>query len=194
MPIYYSPDGNPEVWKEKPSGYFTEAEWEENNAPTEEELAEAAVIEAQRRSNAVLMLRVQEDLVQTGAFDSSQFSVFAKAGLFQEWAADQAYAKGYRLAHKGVVYEVVQDVTSIESQPPDAVGMLAVYRPLSVDPETGEEPDGSREHPFVFIYGMDVARDKYYSYNDNLYLAKSDMPVCVWPPDTEGLWQWELVV
>ena len=74
-----------------------------------------------------------------------------------------------------------------------ATGMLAVYRPLSVDPETGEEPNGSQEHPYAFIYGMDVHSGKYYSYNNHLYLAKSDMMPCVWPPDTEGLWQWELV-
>lgn len=69
----------------------------------------------------------------------------------------------------------------------------SVYRPLSVDPETGDEPDGSQEHPFAFLYGMDMYSGKYYSYNNHLYLAKSDMMACVWPPDTEGLWQWELV-
>lgn len=26
---YYSPEGNPEVWDEKPQGYFTVEEWEE---------------------------------------------------------------------------------------------------------------------------------------------------------------------
>lgn len=27
MPVFYSPDGNPEIWKEKPAGYLTEDEW-----------------------------------------------------------------------------------------------------------------------------------------------------------------------
>ena len=27
MPVYYSPSGNPEIWDEKPVGYFTEEEW-----------------------------------------------------------------------------------------------------------------------------------------------------------------------
>lgn len=27
MSTFYSPDGNPEVWKEKPEGYFTPEEW-----------------------------------------------------------------------------------------------------------------------------------------------------------------------
>lgn len=27
MPRFYSPSGNPEMWKEKPIGYYTEEEW-----------------------------------------------------------------------------------------------------------------------------------------------------------------------
>lgn len=161
--------------------------------PTEEELLERAVAEAKVQSSRILMARMQADIVQTGAFAAAEFATFAKAGLFTDWAAGQTYAKGYRLTHKGIVYEVMQEVTAIENQPPDAAGLLAVYRPLSVDPETGDEPDGSQERPYAFIYGMDVYSGKYYSYNNHLYLAKSDMTACVWPPDTEGLWQWELV-
>lgn len=45
MPTYYSPNGNPEVWAEKPNGYFTPEEWQaahpapEPTPPTDEELA-----------------------------------------------------------------------------------------------------------------------------------------------------------
>lgn len=177
------------LWEEEKARLEEEA----NRPPTDEELAAQAVAEARAQSRSILMARMQADMVQTGAFTATEFATFAKAGLFTDWAAGQTYAKGYRLAHKGIVYEVMQEVTSLENQPPFAKGMLAVYRPLSVDPETGDEPDGSREHPFAFIYGMDVHSGKYYSYNNHLYLAKSDMTACVWPPDTEGLWQWELV-
>ena len=149
--------------------------------------AQAAVA----KSRTILMARMQADMVQTGAFAAAEFAIFARAGLFTDWAAGQTYAKGYRLAHEGIVYEVMQEVTAIENQPPDAAGMLAVYRPLSVDPETGEEPDGSREHPFAFLYGMDVTKDSYYTYEGKLWLARADMPACVWTPGTEGLWQWE---
>ena len=164
-----------------------------NRKPTEEELAAQAVAEAQAQSRSILMARMQADMVQTGAFAAAEFATFAKAGLFTDWAAGQTYAKGHRLAHKGSVYEVMQEVTAIENQPPDAAGMLAVYRPLSVDQETGDEPDGSREHPYAFIYGMDVTKDSYYTYEGKLWLAKADMPACVWTPGTEGLWQWEEV-
>ena len=161
--------------------------------PTSEELATQAVAEAKAQSSTILMARMQVDMVQTGAFAAADFATFAKAGLFADWAAGQTYVKGYLLAHKGIVYEVMQEVTSLENQPPDAAGMLAVYRPLSVDPETGDEPDGSREHPYTFIYGMDVTKDSYYTYEGKLWLAKADMPACVWVPGTEGLWQWEEV-
>ena len=46
MPTYYSPAGNPEVWEEKPAGYFTPEEWQsahpapEPTPPTPEEQAE----------------------------------------------------------------------------------------------------------------------------------------------------------
>ena len=159
--------------------------------PAPEELAAQAVAVAMAQSRSILMARMQADMVQTGAFAAAEFATFAKAGLFANWAAGQTYAKGYRLAHKGIVYEVMQEVTAIENQPPDAAGMLAVYRPLSVDPETGEEPDGSKEHPYAFLYGMDVTKDSYYTYEGKLWLARADMPACVWTPGTEGLWQWE---
>ena len=159
--------------------------------PTDEELAAQALAEARAQSSTILMARMQADMVQTGAFAAAEFAIFARAGLFTDWAAGQTYAKGYRLAHEGIVYEVMQEVTAIENQPPDAAGLLAVYRPRSVDPETGEEPDGSREHPFAFLYGMDVTKDSYYSYEGKLWLARADMPACVWTPGTEGLWQWE---
>lgn len=187
MPIYYSPSGNPEMWDDKPDGYLTEDEWNDTHSLTKEE----RIAQAIENSHAILMARMQADMVQTGSFAADEFATFAVAGLFMEWTAGQTYAKGYRLAHKGIVYEVMQEVTAIENQPPDTAGMLAVYRPLSVDPETGDEPDGSRERPFSFLYGMDVKNGSYYSYEGKLWLAKADMPACVWVPGTAGLWQWE---
>lgn len=156
---------------------------------TEEELRNEAYTE----STVLLTASALHEQAQKSSFPPEAFSLFAKAGLFDEWAPDVRYSKGSRLVCDGIVYEVQQDAQSIESQPPFAAGMLALYRPLSVDPETGGEPDGSKENPYSFIYGMDVHSGKYYSYNNHLYLAKSDMTACVWPPDTEGLWQWELV-
>ena len=148
---------------------------------------------AQTAALSIISSSMARTYIQTASFSTGEFALFSTAGLFDEWAPDVQYSKGFRLVCDGVVYEVQQDVLSVESQPAFAAGMLAVYRPLSVDPETGDEPDGSREHPYAFLYGMDVTKDSYYSYEGKLWLARADMPACVWTPGTEGLWQWEEV-
>ncbi|OUO94742.1 hypothetical protein [Cloacibacillus sp. An23] len=165
---------------------------EEPYVPTDEEIAEAERAAAEREANAVLASKSRANMVQTMSFTSSEFALLAKAELFPVWTVGETYPQGRRIQHDGIVYEVVVSagVTAQEYQPPSGEGMLAVYRPLSVDPETGTESDGTQDNPYVYIYGMDVEKDSYYSYNDRLYKAEADMPACVWTPDTEGLWQW----
>ncbi len=169
-------------------------EEEANRPPTPEEQAARETAAATAASGAILTSRMQRQLVQVEAFTPVEFATFAKAGLFEAWAAGQTYAKSARFVHEGVVYEAQQDVTAQTHQAPGSTGMLAVYRPLSVDAGTGAEPDGSREHPYSFIHGMDVYNGKYYTFEDKLYLAKADMKPCTWSPGTPGLWQWEVVV
>lgn len=165
---------------------------EEPYVPTEEEIAAAELAAAKREADAVLAAKSRVNMVQTMSFTSAEFSLLAKAELFPVWTAGETYPQGRRIQHEGIVYEVVaaDGVTAEAHQPPNGEGMLAVYRPLSVDPETGTEPDGTQDNPYIFIYGMDVEKDSYYSYNGKLYKAETDMPACVWPPDTAGLWQW----
>ena len=165
---------------------------EEPYVPTEEEIAEAEKAQAKREADALIAAKSRANMVQTMSFTSAEFSLLAKAELFPVWTAGETYPQGRRIQHEGIVYEVVsaEGVTAQEHQPPSADGMRAVYRPLSVDPDTGTEPDGTQDNPYIFIYGMDVEKDSYYSYNGKLYKAETDMPACVWPPDTEGLWQW----
>lgn len=147
----------------------------------------------EEQATTILANSLRTMAAQTQSFSTAQFSVLAQAGVFEEWEAGKTYQAGYRLAHEGIVYEVIQDVTSQAHQPPNAEGMLAIYRPLSVNAETGEEPDGTMENPYEFLYGMDVEEGSYYAYEGKLYLAKADMPACVWYPGTAGLWQWEEV-
>lgn len=40
---YISPEGNPEIWLEKPEGYYTPEEWELLNAPAEPTLEEQEI-------------------------------------------------------------------------------------------------------------------------------------------------------
>lgn len=169
-------------------------EEEANRPPTPEEQAAMELAEAIATSDEILTARMQRQFVQTETFTSAEFATFAKAGLFEAWAAGAKYVKGNRLVHEGVVYEVQQAVTAQAHQAPGSTGMLAVYRPLSVDAGTGAEPDGSREHPYSFINGMDVTNGKYYTFESKLYLAKANMTPCIWNPGTAGLWQWEVVV
>ena len=148
----------------------------------------------EEQADSILKASMRTMAAQTAAFTPAQYSVLAQAHVFENWEAGKTYQAGYRLAHEGIVYEIIQDVLSLESQPPNAEGMLAIYRPLSVDVETGEEPDGTQEHPYEFLYGMDVENGCYYTYEGKVWLAKADMKPCVWNPGTEGVWQWEEVV
>ena len=113
--------------------------------------------------------------------------------LFRTW--EEVLAAGAPLAQNtiindgGTLYRVVQagGVTPQQHQPPHGEGMLAVYRPIDT------AHTGTQEDPIPWVYGMDCAQGKYYSYNGAVYLCNADMPACVWAPDTAGLWQWEAV-
>ena len=148
--------------------------------------------QAKREANAVLETKSRANVVQTMPFTPSEFSLLAKAELFPMWKAGETYPQDRRIQHEGIVYEVVASggVTAEAHRPPNGEGLLAVYRPLSTDPTTGETPTGTQDDPISYIGGMDVEEGKYYSYNGKLYKANLNMPACVWPPDTPGLWQW----
>ena len=104
-----------------------------------------------------------------------------------EWEAGEHYETGEIVNRNGQAYRVIQAVDALEHQPPDADGMLAIYRPLN------PEHAGTLDDPIPFVNGMDVYTGKYYSFNGKTYLAKADMIPCVWDPGTAGLWQWEEV-
>lgn len=50
---------------------------------------------------------------------------------------------------------------------------------ITPDPEP-EEPDGSKEHPIPATNNMQYFKDKYYSYNNVLYLCTRDTEQTVW--------------
>ncbi len=51
--------------------------------------------------------------------------------LTQVWKKDTHYLTGQRLSHKDKLYQVRQEHTSQEHQPPDLDGMLAIYLPYT---------------------------------------------------------------
>ena len=177
-----------DTWKE-----ITEAEYLELQKPTPEELQLIETQAAQAEASLILAKQIERQLVQADDFTGPEYAVFARAGLFPAWTPGATYAKGARVVHGGIVFEVQQPVTAQVHQPPGGAGMLAIYRPLSVNAETGDEADGSRDSPLTYVRGMDVYTGKYYAFDGKLYLAKADMKPCVWNPGTPGLWQWELV-
>jgi hypothetical protein len=105
---------------------------------------------------------------------------------FELWAPGMRYGEGQIIRHADGLFRLLQTVdASAAHQPPDAPGLLAVYRPIV------RESLGTRDDPIVFVFGMDAAAGRYYAHDGRLWLCKGDMLPCVWPPGTPGLWQWE---
>lgn len=107
--------------------------------------------------------------------------------LYDEWAADTEYKQNNLLVCNGKLYRVAQNLTSSAVYPPDAEGVLALYRPIDVTHA------GTLDDPIPYVDGMDCDKDKYYSFEGNTYLCKADLKPCVWKPGTDGVWQWEKV-
>lgn len=191
MIICVSPTGNFEIWETMPATYSTVEDWLAANPPKID--LQAELLQIQNHALEIISQHLRKQTIQTENFAPGELSLFARVGLFDKWVPGAKYAAKQRIAHEMVVYEVIQPVTSIASQPPNAAGMLAIYRPISVDAETGGTQSGAIDNPISFITGMDVSEGLYYFYNDKVYLAKANMTPCVWPPDSPGLWQWEVV-
>lgn len=99
---------------------------------------------------------------------------------------DGKYVANQIIQDEGQIYRVVQEVAPLPSQPPHGEGMLAIYRPIVLAHE------GTLEDPIPFVEGMDCERDKYYSYNGEIYKALQDMMPCVWLPGSlgsEAIWE-----
>lgn len=145
--------------------------------PTPDPAADAeAMLNAIQRRSAIRSIPLDDDK-----------TALIVAPVCPGWAAGQEYGKGDILNHGGTVYRVIQDVLSLENQPPGAEGMLAIYRPVVF------LHAGTADDPIPFENGMDVENGRYYSLGGKTYLAKADMMPCTWPPGSEGVWQWEEV-
>lgn len=106
--------------------------------------------------------------------------------IVMEWVAGAEYRKDTKLYYKDTLYNVEQDLTSSESSPPDAEGVLALYRPI-VPGHAGTQDD-----PIPWIYGMDCVEGLYYLHNGTIYKALQSMAPCTWEPGaagTETIWE-----
>lgn len=102
------------------------------------------------------------------------------AGLFASsyriWKGGEKFAQWELISHKNIAYQVQQDTTAQEHQPPDATGMLAVYVPYVVAGADGVKP---------WAYGAHYSTGDLVRKDGVVWEAKKDMKPCVWEP-TEG--------
>ena len=98
--------------------------------------------------------------------------------------------KGEIIRYDGLYYEIVAPHTSNAAAYPVQT-TFAYYRLVELE-HTGTLDDPI-PYPETAGIVVNVVEGLYYSYKGAVYLAKADMPNCVYPPDTAGLWQWEKV-
>lgn len=109
---------------------------------------------------------------------------------YPDWEKEKEYIKGEILKDPegGLYYEVVENHKSNETYP--IATTFAYYRLIELSHSgTLKDPIPYPEQEGIVV---NVVSGLYYSYKGSIYKAAADMPHCVYPPDTEGMWQWEL--
>lgn len=108
---------------------------------------------------------------------------------YPEWKEGTPYTVGDIITSNGLFYEVKANHTSNAAYPVETT--FAYYRLIELTHAgTIDDPIPYPETAGIVV---NVESGKYYSYKGAVYLAKADMPNCVYPPDTAGMWQWEVV-
>lgn len=126
-----------------------------------------------------------EHEIKTASYDAQRYipddvALEQPRAIVMEWAADTEYLKDTKLYYKDTLYNVAQDLTSSSVYPPDAEGVLALYRPIV----PGHK--GTLDDPIPWVYGMDCTAGLYYSYNGATYKALQTMAPCTWEPGSAG--------
>lgn len=80
MSTFFSPEGNPEVWDEKPEGYITVEEWEAPRAAAEAEAEAARLAEYDSTTARAARLRTARDarLAATDKYLLSDYPISAE--------------------------------------------------------------------------------------------------------------------
>ncbi|NLB91598.1 MAG: hypothetical protein GX786_10330 [Clostridiales bacterium] len=161
-----------------------EKKWEEDRQKQEEEETQARILQSAFLFSPMMMRAALPNVA-----DEDIETITKHIPL---WVAGEQYGVNMVVKHKEKNYRIVPTggVTAQAHQPPDGVGMLAVYRPLSPNVD---EVDGSKEKPYEFVYGMDVEKDKHYSYQGKTYVALQDAPNCIWYPGQAGVYIFKAV-
>lgn len=134
---------------------------------------------------------VQDRAAGTDAISDEMILQSAEVIDYPEWEDAHSYnTVGEILKYNGRYYEVIAAHTSNGVAYPVET-TFAYYRLIELT-HTGTIDDPI-PYPETTGIVVNVENGKYYSYKGKIYLAKADMPNCVYPPDTPSLWQWEKV-
>ena len=101
--VYYSPDGNPEIWEAKPDGYFTPQEWAEAHPapepepPTPEEQLETFTTAIQMHLDRFAQTRNYDGIMSAATYATSTVAKFRAEGQYAVEARDLTWAKGYEI-------------------------------------------------------------------------------------------------
>lgn len=99
---------------------------------------------------------------------------------YDDWRPDTDYVQNDKVMRLGQLYNIEQKLTSSAVYPPEAEGVLALYRPIN--PSNA----GTLDDPIPWVYGMDCEAGLYYLYESLIYRCKMTAKPCVWAPGSEG--------
>lgn len=151
---------------------------------------------AEEKTAALLSLSFQAQIVQDRAANTNVITdamILQSAELiaYDEFKDKHAYNTiGEIFKYGDYYYEVIASHTSnVAAYPVETT--FAYYRHIEISASgTIDDPIPYPETAGIVV---NVEAGKYYSYKGEIYLATADMPNCVYPPDTAGMWQWEKV-
>ena len=151
---------------------------------------------AEEKTAALLSISFQAQIVQdraagTNVVTDAMILQSAEVIKYEEFKDKHAYNTiGEIFRHGGYYYEVIAKHTSNAAAYPVET-TFAYYRHIELTASgTIDDPIPYPETAGIVV---NVEAGKYYSYKGEVYLATADMPNCVYPPDTAGMWQWEKV-
>ena len=135
----------------------------------------------QVRAVAAAVPLIRDQASQT-ADDSALLDM---AELFPKWEAGAAYRAGKIIRHNDMLYRVQQDVIAQVEQPPNMVGMLAIYAPVQQPSADGQILDWISGEA-----GLRVGDKRRDPEDGKVYTTIQDVGANVWEPHTApSLWK-----
>lgn len=165
-----------------------------SSAVSEKEMQEIKA--AGEKTAALLSLSFQTQIVQDRAAGTNVISdavILQSTDLieYDDFKDNHTYdTVGEIFKYNGRYFEVKAAHTSNAAAYPVET-TFAYYRLIELS--AAGTLDDPIPYPETAGIVVNVVSGLYYSYKGAVYLAKADMPNCVYPPDTAGLWQWEKV-